>query len=425
MKKLLLSALFISFAFTASAQYTEGYLIVNEGSFGTDNANISFLKDGVVTNNIFSAANGGADLGDTAQSMKLNEGKAYIVLNGSNKLVVVDAVTFVETASIETGLTNPRDIAFYGDNAYITCWGNAGVATDDYLAVINLSDNTIATTIALAEGVEKIITVGDKLYVAHQGGYGQGTTVSVVNPVTNAFETAITVGDVPNALVENNGSLYVLCSGNPTWAGTETGGSLVKINLADNTVTETINFAVDAHPSHLTVYGTDFYYTVDEFIFKKEVAAATLPETSLFSIEPQGAYGIYGFNIVDDKIYVGDDGDFIAAASVHVYDINGVFGQTYGVGFMPNSIQKSAAAVAGNDKFDALTVSVYPNPVAEVLYVNTTEAAAVRLFDVTGRTVISQAYNEEGVNVSALPAGTYFAEITVGAAKTVKQIVVQ
>lgn len=425
MKKLLLSALFTASFLTASAQYTDGILVLNEGGFSGNTASVSFIGNGAVQNNIFNTANGGAELGVIGQSMAFKDGKAYIVLNVSGKLVIANSTTFVEEASIEEGLENPRYTAFHGNNAYITCWGDAGDSDDDYVAVINLADNTITSTIALTEGVERIITIGDKLYVAHQGGYGQGNQVSVINAVTNTVETTITVGDVPNSMIEKDGFLYVLCAGNPSWAPTETAGKLVKIDLADNTVAQTIDFPAATHPNNLEVYGSDFYYTIDKDIFKKEIAETTLPEAPLFSINPQGAYGIYGFDIIDNKLYVADAVDYIAAGGVFIYELDGVFGQQYTVGVIPNSFYKAAAPVAGNDEFDILNVSVYPNPASDVLFVNTNEAAQVRLFDVTGRTVANANYSRSGINVSALPVGTYFAEITVEGARTVKQFIVQ
>lgn len=427
MKKLLLSAVFAASFLSASAQYTEGILVLNEGNAGTENSNVSFIKDGVVQNGIFSTANGGADLGNTAQSLALNNGKAYIVLNMSNKLVVVNAVTFVEEASIEEGLTNPRFIAFHGTKAYITCWGDAGESTDDYVAVINTATNTIETTIALEVGVERIVTVGDKLYVAHQGGYGFGNKVSVINPATNTVETTITVGDVPNSIVAKDGFLYVLSGGIPSWSTdpVETAGKLHKINLADNTVAEVIDFPAASHPGNLEIAGEDMYYTMGDNIYKKAVTATVLPEEELFSITPQEVYGIYGFDIVDGKLYVADAVDYMSDGDVFVYELDGVFGQKYDVGKIPNSIYKSTGAVAGNDDFSALTVSVYPNPASDVLFVSTDKDAAVKLYDVTGRTVVNQEYTASGINVSALPAGTYFAEITIENAKTVKQFIVQ
>jgi len=250
--------------------------------------------------------------------------------------------------------------------------------------------------------------------------------VSVINPITNAV-TTITVGDVPNSLIEKDGSLYVLCGGNPGWTpgSTQTGGKLVKINLADNTITEQIDFAATEHPSNLEVYGNNFYYTMGTSVYTKAITSTTLPTTSFLTVGTPGAYGVYGFDIIDGKIYVGDAGNYVNPGTAFVYSIDGTLLKEYTVGVSPNGFYKSPQAVNGIDDVNRLTVSVYPNPVSDVLYITSDKEAAVKIFDVTGRVVANELYTASGINVSALPAGTYFAEITVENARTVKQIVVQ
>ncbi|WP_164879133.1 DUF5074 domain-containing protein [Flavobacterium cerinum] len=426
MKKFLLSVvLTATFTFSALAQYTDGVFILNEGGAGSDNSSLSFLANSTLQNNVYGSVNNGDKLGDTAQSMGFKGDKVYVVLNISNEVVVANSTTLVKTARITEGLVNPRYIAFYGEKAYVTCWGNAQSDTDDYIAVIDLSTNAVTGNIPVAVGIEKIITIGDKLYVAHKGGYGDNNLVSVVNPATNAVVT-IEVGDVPNAMVEKGGFLYVMCGGRPSWSGAgESSGKLVKINLADNTIAEALTFFGVQHPSGLGVNGNDLYYTIGADIYKTDIAAATLPVAPLFSIEPQGVYGIYGFDVIDGKLYIGDAGGFVAPGVAHVYTAAGAHVQTYTVGISPNGFYKSVQTVTGTVDVNKLTVSVYPNPVSEVLYVNTDKQAEVRIFDIAGRIVANENYTASGINVSALPAGTYFAEITVENAKSIKQIVIQ
>lgn len=423
MKKFLLSVvLSAALSFSAVAQYTDGIFVLNEGGIGKNNSTVSFIVNDEVQNDIFATANNNAILGDTGQSLTFKDDKAYVVLNYSNKVEIVNSTTFAKIATIDTGMVNPRYIAFHGNKAYVTCWGVSDNEEDDYLAVIDLATNTASTPIPLANGVEKIITVGDKLYVAHQGGWGVNNLVSVVDPVTNVV-TTITVGDVPNSLIEKDGFLYVLCGGNPGWVGDQTAGKLAKINLANNTVTEQIDFAVTEHPSKLEVYGDNFYYTMGAGVYKKAIAETTLPTTSFFTV-PE-IFGIYGFDIIDEKIYVGDAGDYATPGTAFVYSIEGALLDEYTVGVSPNGFYKSPESVNGIDDVNRLTVSVYPNPVSDVLYITSDKQAAIKIFDVTGRVVANELYTASGINVSALPAGTYFAEITIENARTVKQIVVQ
>ncbi|RTY87252.1 YncE family protein [Flavobacterium sp. GT3R68] len=317
--------------------YDNGALILNQGGFGNGNASVSYLSNDFATfqNTVFSVVNPTITLGDTAQDMGFYNNYAFIILNGSNKIEVVDRYSFETVATITTGLSNPRYIAFANGKGYVTNWGNGNDANDDFVAVINLTDYTVSSTISVLEGPEKIVEYNNKLYVAHYGGYGFGSTVSVINSATNTVSTSIPVGDLPNSVEINNGNLYVICGGKPSWSGAESAGKLVKVDLSNNTVTGTINFATASHPSNLEIENEAVYYTLDSGIFKTTLTATTLPATPLFTTTSQGAYGIYSFKVENNKIFVGDAGDYSANGKVYIYSLTGVLEHDYTVGVIP------------------------------------------------------------------------------------------
>lgn len=322
---------------TPLGSYDKGALILNQGGFGKGNASVSYLSNDFVTqqNNIFSLINPTITLGDTGQDIGLYQNLAFIVLDGSNKIEVVNRYTMVHVATISTGLSSPRYIAFSNGKGFVTNWGDGGSTSDDYVAVLNLSTYTVSSTISVAEGPERIVENNNKLYVAHIGGWGYGKTISVINAVDNTLTTTINVGDVPNSLEINNGSLYVICGGKPSYAPVETAGSFVKINLANNTVSSTINFPAATHPSNLDIVDTAIFYTVDSAIYKSTIAGTTLPTTSLFTTTAQGVYGIYSFAVNNNKIYVGDAGDYSSNGKIYVYSSTGTLEKDYTVGVIP------------------------------------------------------------------------------------------
>lgn len=322
---------------TPLGSYDNGVLILNQGNFGQGNASVSYLSNDFETfqNNIYALVNPTLTLGDTGQDIGLYENLAFVVLNYSNKIEVVNRYTLEHIATVSTGLNNPRYIAFSNGKGFITNWGDGGSATDDYVAVLNLSTYAVTSTIPVAEGPERIVAENGKLFVAHQGGYGYGNKISVINGTTNAFVTAITVGDVPNSLEIENGSLYVICGGNPSYAPTETAGSLVKINLSNNTVTNTINFPAAKHPSNLVIDNNNVFYTIDDKIYKSTLAATTLPTTPLFTTTAQGVYGVYSFAVENNKIYVGDAVDYNSNGKVYIYSATGILEKNLTVGIIP------------------------------------------------------------------------------------------
>jgi YVTN family beta-propeller protein len=322
---------------TPLGAYDKGALILNQGGFFKGNASISYLSDDFVTqqNNIFSLVNPTITLGDTAQDIGFNRDLAFIVLNVSNKIEVVNRYTMKHVATIKTGLNNPRYIAFSNGKGFVTNWGDGGNTADDYVAVLNLENYTIASSIAVAEGPERIIASNNKLYVAHLGGYNFGNTISVIDGSTNSVSTKIIVGDAPNSLEISNGFLYVVCGGKPSYSGAETSGSLLKINLSSNAVASTIDFPAKTHPSNLDIVDSTVFYTVGSDIYKSTLAATTLPTTPLFSTFTQGVYGIYSFAVHNNKVYLGDAGDYSSNGKVYIYSSTGNLEKEYTVGIIP------------------------------------------------------------------------------------------
>ncbi|WP_264563451.1 YncE family protein [Flavobacterium sp. N3904] len=330
---------------TPLGSYDNGFLILNQGGFGHTDASVSYVSSDFVTaqNDIFSVVNPTITLGDVGQDIGFNGENAYIILNGSNKIEIVNRYTLQSVGSINSGLKNPRYIAFANGKGYVTNWGDGGVATDDYVAVIDLTANKVSSTIPVVEGPERIIANSGKLYVAHKGGYNYGNKISVIDAATNSISTTIAVGDVPDSMDIKGGTLWVACSGNPSYVSaplTETAGKIVKVDMSTNKVTSTIGYSdAKKHLSNLVLGGNDAYYTVDADIFKMEDGATALPASPLFSTTPQGVYGVYSFAVHGSYIYVGDAGDYQHNGKVYVYGLIspsiGVLEKTFSVGVIP------------------------------------------------------------------------------------------
>ncbi len=256
-----------------SFAFENGILVLHEGNFFGGNASVSFVSEDLssVTNGIFNDITGEA-LGDVAQSMAFDGDLAYIVVNNSQKVEVVNRFSFESVGTVDTGLLNPRYITFANDKGYVTNWGDGSNPDDDYIAVIDLTNITVESTIPVPEGPEWIVNNGNTLYVAHQGGFNQNNIVSVIDAATNTAGAPITVADRPNSMQLVNDELWVLSGGNPAFTGNETAGQLDKIDLATNTVEETFEFSRTEHPNYLSVDGNSLYYLLSGSVFKLDVS---------------------------------------------------------------------------------------------------------------------------------------------------------
>ena len=295
--------------------YDSGILVTNEGNFNGGIGTVSYISNDFLTveNNVFSNVNG-RPLGTVAQSMAFNGDLAYIVINVSNQIEVVNRYTFKSVATINSGLKNPRYITFISGKGYVTNWGEGSNPSDDYVAVINLETNTVSSTIAVEEGPERIISNGTTIYVAHEGGFSQNNIVSVINPTSNVV-TTIPVGDVPNSMVfDKQGKLYVLSGGIPSYKENETAGKLSVINTTTNTVTSTLNFKEGEHPSSLA-FEESLYYYMNKEVYKFAIGDLTLPEKSEFE-----SVNFKYMTAHNDVLYLLED-DYVSNGTLKSFDL--------------------------------------------------------------------------------------------------------
>lgn len=288
--------------------YENGILITHEGSFTSGFGTISYVSNdfSTVENHIFSNVNG-RTLGAVAQSMAFNGDLAYIVINVSNQIEVVNRYTFESVARIDSGLSNPRYMTISNGKGYVTNWGDFTPSDDDYVAVVDLSTNKVINKISSSYLPEEIVAKDDKVYVA-TGIFDKGDKVDVINSTTDELELSITVGNSPNSLqFDSNGNLWALSSEN-----------LIKIDRSTNTVLQTIDFGEEIDsPSNLNFDSGNFYMYAGGSVYKMDESSTTFPTTPEFSNA-----NFYGMNVRNGILYGVDAGDFSSSGSLKVYDLS-------------------------------------------------------------------------------------------------------
>jgi len=316
-----------------TAAYEKGILVTNEGPFNNGSGTINYISNDYATveQNIYRKVNG-MDLGNIVQSMGFADELAYIVVSNSQKIMIVDRYSFERKDSIKDGLENPRYfMSTSGSKGYVSDWGDPLDNSDDYVALMDLRTNTLVSKIPVAFGPERMLSHANKLYVAHQGGYSQNNLISVISG--NSVESTITVGDVPNSMVVIGNNLYVLCGGNPNYTGNETPGSIVKIDLSTNQVSQIFSFGATQHPSSLTADDNNLYYNLDGNVYKVDSNTINLPGTAII----QGSF--YTLEGRNGKLYATDAGDFASRGSLFIYDLsNNQQIQEFQVGIVPGGI---------------------------------------------------------------------------------------
>ena len=301
--------------------YDNGILVLNEGNYGTPNASVSYIANDFTTvNNIFGLENSDKKMGDVGQSISFSDDKAFIVLNNSNVIEVVNRYTFKSIATITGNLKFPRYSVVLNGKLYVT--------NNMKLSVFDAKTFTFIESISINKTTEKIVKANGKLYIMN-GAFGSGNTVTVVNPSSNNAISTIAVANVVNSIEEKNGAVYVLC-------GNTDGSKLFKINTTTDTATS-IESTTLKKAMNMDIDGDKIYYTAGSNVYAMALNATTFSETPLFSIPDGGYFTFYGFNVIDGKIYSANVNAFKAAGEVKIYSATGTELKTVTVGMGPNS----------------------------------------------------------------------------------------
>ena len=151
--------------------YENGYFVTNEGPFENGTGTITFVADGgAVSQNVYKTVNG-EDLGNIVNSMYIADDKGDIVVNNSNKVVVVNRFTMEkEDVIVGDEIISPRFFVAGNGPGYLSNWGDPFNTEDDFITVVSLSTNEVLSTIPVGEGPEKMLLVGERVYVCLQGG---------------------------------------------------------------------------------------------------------------------------------------------------------------------------------------------------------------------------------------------------------------
>lgn len=316
--------------------FARGYFITNEGPFQNGTGTITHVaEDGSASQEVYRRVNG-EDLGNIVNSMFVHEDKAYIVVNNSSRIVVVDKDSMEKTGVIEgSDIDNPRHFIVSRGMGYVSNWGDPFDPNDDFIAVVDLENNTVLQKIGVGEGPERMVSTSRGLFVVLQGGFGFNNEVVLINTEVNEVESTILVGDVPNSLVADaSGDIWVLCGGVPAWTGSETPGSLHRID-ADDLDTSFLEFGPAEHPGLMNFDQGQLYYNLDGKVYRMTPGSMELPEQAIAGLD--GFY--YGMTVRNGELYGTDPGDFASEGSVKIYSVgSGTLISTVEAGIVPGNV---------------------------------------------------------------------------------------
>lgn len=302
-----------------------GVFILNEGNYLAGNGSLSFysLESGKIYDNLFSARNE-RPLGDIPTFMAVDGDRAFIIVNNSGTIEVIDLKT-MESLETLTGIISPRQMVISNKKGYVSS------LMSDLIYIVDIDKMVVEGTVDIGCNSEAMVISGNRLFAANWSG---GNKITVVNLTDNTVETEISTGLEPESMVlDRNNRLWVLCTGGYM---NEEIPRIMKINASTLTVEGELEFrTVSDNPSSLTLNkGGDTLYYIDEGVRRMTLTATALPENAFIGTGGRLFYKLAaspwnGMIMVTDAIDWQQKGDLL------IYSRNGSLVDTKQCGIIP------------------------------------------------------------------------------------------
>ncbi|MFS4471200.1 YncE family protein [Chryseobacterium sp. T20] len=290
--------------------YQNGYFISNEGNYNSQGAKVTFVtRDLSLKQDDVYGYNNNEILGDVLQTIGLNGNKAYLVINNSNKIVVVDRYTFKKLGVITDQLDNPRGITFANNFIYVS--NTNFVAHTQSITKYKASDYSFVSKISTTEVSDKAVEAGGNVFVQNASS-GYGNKITYIN-TSNDTKTEITV---PNGQIGNTISYK---SNVYTISSTATDSYIYKIS-STGALTPVITLTGIPSATNLQIDNDRIYFSSANKVYTTGLATPTVPASPLLTAADGGPYfTLYGFNVMDGKIFASDVKQFTQDSEMVVY----------------------------------------------------------------------------------------------------------
>ncbi|PWG80258.1 YncE family protein [Pararcticibacter amylolyticus] len=315
----------------------KGFYLVNEGVSNMNKASVDYLdfRKGLYRRNIYNEANPTVvkGLGDVANDIAVYGSKLYVVVNGSDKVEVMDVNTSKKIAQIN--ILNCRYITFHNGKVYVSAYlgevGNPNAA-NGIVAQIDTATLREERRVEVGRQPEEMAVAGEKIYVANSGGYNPSNyerTVSVIDiasfKVLKNIDVAINLHRIK---ADKYGDLYVTSRGDyydiPS-----------KLFVID-TRTESIKKSFDIAVSNLAIDDDTAYFYSTEFSYHTGKYTVTYGMLDVRDEQLNGKqfitdgteakimrpYGI-AVNPHTKDIFVTDAKDYVSPGELYCFDSTG------------------------------------------------------------------------------------------------------
>ncbi len=297
-----------------------GALIVNEGHFQQGDASLSYFQidSQLVYQEVFKQING-EDLGDVANSIYIRDSLAYVVINNSDKVEIIDTRSFKRHRKINLPAgTSPRHLTFSGNNEILvtSLYGGKVLSVD-------LESGSITAEIPVGKNPEELVRINGRVFVANSG-FGTDHTISVIGLPGFIIHPEIGIGDNPRFLrLDRSGRIHVLCSGAYNdWSDPEddTPGGIWVIDPEMETAIDSLVFPVGIHPGKFDINAAGMGFVIkDDGILTYDTETLTVVEDNIIGSVSMTPYALR-FSNTENLLYILDAVDYVGAGKLWIFD---------------------------------------------------------------------------------------------------------
>ncbi len=343
-------------------QKGKGVIVLCEGNFNSGNASLSYydMETREVENGVFQRAND-RKLGDTGQSITMDDGVAYIAMENSGIVWKMDAKTFrvmgqfTAQSNTDCKMINPRYVHLVSKNkAYIT---------DLYSPYITVIDpQTMQYTKSIATGqnkkngyasTEEMVQVGKEVFT---NCWSYSRNILIIDTERDEVTDSIVLDSwqPKSMVVDANEKLWVITDGGYSTGEDSFGDDvphLYRINPKSREVELDIAMETDESLVQIAVSPDGHtLYVLNNDVYEMDVTDNALP-SSPFLYAPVDKNGtrhkLYGIDVnpTNGEIFLADAVDYRQAGVVYRYSRGGELIDQFRVGILPNHFAFTDAGI--------------------------------------------------------------------------------
>lgn len=320
-----------------------GFYLLNEGNMGSNKSTLDYFdyKTGIYHRNMYATVNPTVpkQLGDVGNDIAIYGGRLYAVINASNKVEVMEAITGKRIGQVE--VPNCRYIKFHEGFAYITSYAgpiqiNPNYTQKGFVAKVDTASLKIVSKCIVGYQPDGLEITNGKIYVANSGGYmGAGNTekyertISVIDLATFKETKRIDVAyNLHHIKADKRGNLWVTSRGDYKSLPSR----LFFIDGSLQKVTDTVPIAVSNYyldGDSLYVYSTEWSHISQSNTITYGIVNTYTREIITRSFISDGTdkeievpYGIM-VHPVTKNIYVTEAGNYVSPGLLYCFTKEG------------------------------------------------------------------------------------------------------